>query len=49
MTLREKVESHLAGELAPGERVLVAFRASGVRKTMVAARQAPPRSRVRPA
>ncbi|WP_336159374.1 hypothetical protein [Amycolatopsis sp. VC5-11] len=39
VTLREKVESRLAGELAPGERVLdalVAFRTGGVRKTMVA-------------
>ncbi|MGV9293595.1 hypothetical protein [Amycolatopsis sp. NPDC003676] len=39
MTLREKVESRLAGEFVPGERVLnalVAFRTGGVRKTMVA-------------
>lgn len=39
MTLREKVESRLAGEFVPGERVLnalVAFRAGGVRKTMIA-------------
>ncbi|WP_409180997.1 hypothetical protein F9C11_31550 [Amycolatopsis sp. VS8301801F10] len=39
MTLREKAESRLAGEFVPGERVLhalIAFRAGGVRKTMVA-------------
>lgn len=39
MTLRDRVESRLAGELVAGKRVLnalIAFRAGGVRKTMIA-------------